>query len=102
QAVAQPKAKPATAAPQPAAAADAPKPTDPAEPGVDPFAFPAPSPRARQWLGYASPWTLLMLAGALTLLAALIGRYTPTKRKRIKRATILFMLYLTTFMLAAI
>ena len=25
----------------------------------DPFAFPAPSSRARQWLGYASPWTLI-------------------------------------------
>ena len=76
------------------------------EPGVlsseDPFAFPAPSPRARQWLGYASPWTLLLLAAVLTGLAALIRKFVPSKRKRIKRATILFMLYLTTFMLAAI
>src|SRR5436305_946985 len=68
----------------------------------DPFAFPAPSPRARQWLGYASPWTLLLLAAVLTALAALIGKFIPAKRRRIKRATILFMLYLTTFMLAAI
>ena len=71
-------------------------------PAEDPFAFPAPSPRARQWLGYASPWTLLLLAVVLTGLAALIGKFTPAKRRRIKRATILFMLYLTTFMLAAI
>ncbi len=69
---------------------------------IDPFAFPAPSPRARQFFGYASPWTLLMLAAALVLMAALIGKFSPPKRKRIKRATILFMLYLTTFMLAAI
>src|SRR5258708_8191005 len=72
-------------------------------PGMeDPFAFPAPTPRARQWLGYASPWTLLLLAAALTMLAGLIRKFTPAKRRRIKRATILFMLYLTTFMLAAI
>src|SRR5438105_8717830 len=56
-------------------------------PNEDPFAFPAPTPRARQWLGYASPWTLLLLAAALTSLAALIGKYDPRKRKRIKRAT---------------
>ena len=71
-------------------------------PGEDPFAFPAPTARARQWFGYASPWTLLLLAAGLTVLAALIGKYDPRKRKRIKRATIFFMLYLTTFMLAAI
>jgi small-conductance mechanosensitive channel/CRP-like cAMP-binding protein len=76
-------------------------PPDPIE-NIDPFAFPAPSPRARQFFGYASPWTLLMLAAALVLMAALIGKFSPPKRKRIKRATILFMLYLTTFMLAAI
>src|SRR5438477_5542266 len=68
----------------------------------DPFAFPAPTPRARQWLGYASPWTLLLLAAVLTALAALIGKFIPAKRGRIKRATILFMLSLTTFFLAAI
>src|SRR5438874_1464617 len=68
----------------------------------DPFAFPAPTPRARQGLGYASPWTLLLLAAVLTALAVLIGKFIPAKRRRIKRATILFMLYLTTFMLAAI
>jgi small-conductance mechanosensitive channel/CRP-like cAMP-binding protein len=69
---------------------------------MDPFAFPAPAPRARQWLGYASPWTLLLLGVVLTLLAGLIRRYTPAKRRRIRRATILFMLYLTTFLFAAI
>ena len=71
-------------------------------PNEDPFAFPAPRPAARQFFGYASPWTLLMLAAALVAMAELIRRFTPVKRKRIKRATILFMLYLTTFMLAAI
>src|SRR5437763_7184450 len=81
-------------------AAQAPEAIDPGS--MDPFAFPAPTPRARQWLGYASPWTLLLLAVALTALAALIGKFIPAKRRRIKRATILFMLYLTTFMLAAI
>ena len=68
----------------------------------DPFAFPAPNARARQWLGYASPWTLLVLAAVLTSLAALIGRFDPRKRKRIKRASILFMLYLSTFVIAAV
>ena len=69
---------------------------------IDPFAFPAPTPRARQWLGYASPWTLLILAAALVILAAIIGKVAPRKRKRIKRATLLFMLYLTMFMVAAV
>ncbi|HZX96485.1 MAG TPA: mechanosensitive ion channel family protein [Myxococcales bacterium] len=72
------------------------------DPNEDPFAFPAPAPRARQWLGYASPWTLLLLAAILVALAALIGKVDPRRRKRIKRVTILFMLYLTTFMFAAI
>lgn len=69
---------------------------------IDPFAFPAPAERARQWLGYASPWTLLILGAALVALAALIRRFDPRHRKRIRRATILFMLYLTTFMFAAL
>ncbi len=71
-------------------------------PSEDPFAFPAPTPRARQWLGYASPWTLLLLASMLVTLAALIKRVDPRRRKRIRRATILYMLYLTTFVFAAI
>jgi small-conductance mechanosensitive channel len=71
-------------------------------PHEDPFAFPAPTPRARQFFGYASPWTLLMLAAAVVAMAGLIRRFTPVKRKRIKRATILFMLYLTTFLFAAV
>ena len=73
-----------------------------AEAGEDPFAFPAPTPRARQWLGYASPWTLLILAGILVTLAALIKKVDPRRRKRIRRASILYMLYLTTFVFAAI
>jgi len=71
-------------------------------PSEDPFAFPAPTPRARQWLGYASPWTLLLLAAMLVTLAALIKQVDPRRRKRIRRATILYMLYLTTFVFAAI
>jgi len=70
--------------------------------GEDPFAFPAPSPRARQWLGYASPWTLLILAAMLVTLAALIQKVDPRRRKRIRRASILYMLYLTTFVFAAV
>jgi small-conductance mechanosensitive channel/CRP-like cAMP-binding protein len=67
----------------------------------DPFAFPAPNPRARQWLGYASPWTLLILASILIVLAALVQKVDPRRRKRIRRASILYMLYLTTFVFAA-
>ena len=92
----------AIVATQAEAAGVSPDPIDVNPQSIDPFAFPAPSPRARQFFGYASPWTLLMLAAALVLMAALIGKFSPPKRKRIKRATILFMLYLTTFMLAAI
>ncbi|HWE25248.1 MAG TPA: mechanosensitive ion channel family protein [Myxococcales bacterium] len=68
----------------------------------DPFAFPAPSPRARQWFGYASPSTMLILGGALIVLAAFVGRFAPKKRRRIRRATILVMLYVTTFAVAAV
>jgi hypothetical protein len=59
---------------------------------VDPSAFPAQAPRARQLLGYASPWTLFILAAAIVLLAALIKRFDPKRRKRIRRVTILYML----------
>jgi small-conductance mechanosensitive channel/CRP-like cAMP-binding protein len=70
--------------------------------GTDPFAFPAPSTRARQWFGYASPSTILILGGALIVLAAFVGRFAPKKRRRIRRASILVMLYVTTFALAAV
>jgi uncharacterized membrane protein YoaK (UPF0700 family) len=53
----------------------------------DPFAFPAPSQRARQWLGYASPWTIVILGAALVALAAFVGRFAPKKRRRIRRAS---------------
>ncbi len=79
--------------------------TDPAvlDPGlIDPYSFPAPSARAREWLGYASPWTLVLLGLGLVLLAGFVGKAAPRKKKRIRRATILFMLYLTTFALAAV
>ncbi|MFL5293147.1 MAG: cyclic nucleotide-binding domain-containing protein [Myxococcales bacterium] len=67
----------------------------------DPFAFPAPTLRARQWFGYASPWTIGILLVVLVALAASIGRFAPKKRRRIRRATILLMLYVTTFVVAA-
>src|SRR5438067_3375959 len=67
-----------------------------------PFASPAPSPRARQWFGYASPWTTVILLGILVALAAFVGRFAPKKRRRIRRATILLMLYVTTFAVAAL
>ncbi|MFL5410923.1 MAG: cyclic nucleotide-binding domain-containing protein [Myxococcales bacterium] len=67
----------------------------------DPFAFPAPTLRARQWFGYASPWTVGILLVVLVALAASIGRFAPKKRRRIRRATILLMLYVTTFVVAA-
>src|SRR5437868_9312737 len=68
----------------------------------DPFALPAPNQRATQWLGYASPSTVLILGGALIVLAAFVGRFAPKKRRRIRRATILVTLYVTTFALAAV
>jgi len=68
----------------------------------DPFAFPVPSPRARQWLGYASPSTILILGAALIVMAAFVGRFAPKKRRRIRRASILMMLYVTTFAVAAV
>src|SRR5207253_5148142 len=72
------------------------------DPGLDPYSFPAPSPRAQQWLGYASPWTIAVLGAALVALAAFVGRFAPKKRRRIRRATILVMLYATTFVFAAV
>ncbi|TMB30069.1 MAG: mechanosensitive ion channel [Deltaproteobacteria bacterium] len=68
----------------------------------DPLALPAPTVRARQWFGYASPWTTVILLGILVALAAFVGRFAPKKRRRIRRATILVMLYVTTFGVAAL
>jgi small-conductance mechanosensitive channel/CRP-like cAMP-binding protein len=68
----------------------------------DPLAFPAPDLRAREFLGYASPWTLLVLALGITLLAALVKRFDPRRRRRVRRITILYMLYLTTFALSVV
>jgi small-conductance mechanosensitive channel/CRP-like cAMP-binding protein len=56
--------------------------------------------RAHEFLGYASPWTPLVLAGAIVLIAALLRSFNPKKRKRIRRVTILYMLYVTAFGLA--
>src|SRR5207244_3191603 len=68
----------------------------------DPLALPAPTAPAQQWLGYASPSTILILGGVLIVLAAFVGRFAPKKRRRIRRATILLMLYVTTFGVAAV
>jgi small-conductance mechanosensitive channel len=70
------------------------------DPMADPNTFPAPDPRARQLLGYASPWTPLFFVASLVLLAALVNRIAPKKKRRIRRATILLMLYTTAFALA--
>src|SRR5882672_5870804 len=60
-------------------------------------------PRAtRRGLGYASPWTLAAVGGALVVLAALIGRFAPKKKRRVRRAAILFVLYATTFAVATL
>jgi small-conductance mechanosensitive channel/CRP-like cAMP-binding protein len=70
----------------------------------DPFAFSADTDtsRGKQWFGFASPSTVVILGVALVLLAALVGRFAPKKRRRVRRATILVMLYATTFGLAAL
>ena len=71
-------------------------------PPEDLFAFPAPTVRARQVLGYASPWTLLILAAVIVVLAGLIKKFDPKGRKRVRRVTILYMLYLTSFALSVV
>jgi len=48
-------------------------------------------------VGYASPWTLLTLASVLVVLAGLVQKLDSRRRRRIRRASILYMLYLTTF-----
>ena len=65
--------------------------------GADPWA----DPRAtRRGIGYASPWTLLEVGAALVFLAFFIGRFAPKKRRRVRRAAILFVMYATTFAVA--
>ncbi|HEX4386734.1 MAG TPA: mechanosensitive ion channel family protein [Myxococcales bacterium] len=71
-------------------------------PPEDLLSFPAPGPRTRQTLGYASPWTLLILAAVIVVLAALIKKFDPKGRKRIRRITILYMLYLTSFAISLV
>jgi small-conductance mechanosensitive channel/CRP-like cAMP-binding protein len=68
----------------------------------EPFGWSAPTPRAKQWFGSASPSTIFILGAALVGLAALVGRFAPKKRRRVRRATILVMLYVTTFGLATL
>jgi small-conductance mechanosensitive channel/CRP-like cAMP-binding protein len=71
-------------------------------PPEDLLSFPAPTQRARQIFGYASPWTLLILAAVIVVLAALVKKFDPKGRKRVRRVTILYMLYLTSFALSVV
>src|SRR5258708_6820809 len=50
----------------------------------------------------SSPWTFAILAGCLVVLAALVNRFAPRKKKRIRRATILLASYGTCFAVAAL
>jgi small-conductance mechanosensitive channel/CRP-like cAMP-binding protein len=45
----------------------------------------------------ASRWAVLLVAGALILIAYLVNRFAPQKRKRIRRTVILFGLYLIAY-----
>jgi len=56
--------------------------------------------RPRGRLSYASPWTLLGVGLSLVALAFLIGRVAPGKKRGVRRASILYVLYLTAFLLA--
>ncbi len=49
----------------------------------------------------ASRWTLLLIAGAVVVLAFLVNRYAPKKRRRIRRVVTIFALYLVAYGLAA-
>jgi CRP-like cAMP-binding protein/small-conductance mechanosensitive channel len=50
----------------------------------------------------SSPWTFVILAGCLVVLAALVNRFVPRKKKRIRRATILLACYGTCLAIAAL
>ncbi len=65
-----------------------------ADPWMDPRAL-------RRGLGYASVWTLFAVGASLIILAFLIGKFAPNKKRRVRRAAILYVLYLTTFAVAA-
>ena len=58
--------------------------------------------RAQQFFGAASPGTFFVLAACLIVLAALVGRLAPRKKKRIRRATILLACYGTSFIAAVL
>ena len=77
-----------------------PTPLDPRT--LDPSALPAPDLRAQQFFGAASPGTFFVLAACLVVLAALVNRLAPRKKKRIRRATILLACYGTSFAAAAL
>jgi small-conductance mechanosensitive channel/CRP-like cAMP-binding protein len=53
-------------------------------------------------LGYESPVAPFALLGCLVLVAALVNRFAPKAKRRVRRATILFALYTTCFLLAAL
>jgi small-conductance mechanosensitive channel len=69
---------------------------------LDPFAHPAADLREQQWFGPSSPLTFLILSGCLIVLAALVNRFAPRKKRRIRRATILIACYGTCFAIAAL
>ncbi|MBS2023261.1 MAG: mechanosensitive ion channel family protein [Deltaproteobacteria bacterium] len=74
-----------------------------ATPSLSDFAaFPAPDPRARTMFGYASAWTPMILGVLLVLMAALINKLNPKKKRRIRRVTIFLGIYVTTFAFAVL
>ena len=68
----------------------------------DVLAFPAPDERAHTLFGYASPWTPPFLIGLVVLIAFLVHRLVPKKRKRIARATLFAACYVVAFGVAAL
>ncbi len=52
--------------------------------------------------GYDSPVTPFALLGCLIIAAALVNRFAPKAKRRVRRATILFALYVACFLLAAL
>lgn len=69
----------------------------PDDPALNSGGLPAPDARARTFLGYASPWTPMALIGLVVLVALLLQRYAPKKRRRIGRTTLLAACYVVAF-----
>ena len=57
---------------------------------------------AHRLFGYDSPATPFALLGGLIVIAALVNRFAPKAKRRVRRATILFTLYVACFLLAAL